>query len=77
MQGSSSGWRAVNSSVPQGSVLGQVLFIIYLNDTTEQVISSIKILADDTKLFSSVFAKLKLVSFLLPYERTSNNHQLN
>lgn len=38
--------------MPQGSVLGPVLFIMYVNDITDNVKSSIKIFADDTKLYT-------------------------
>jgi hypothetical protein len=41
----------VDSRVPQGSVLGPVPFIMYVNDITENV-KSLKILADDTKLYT-------------------------
>ena len=49
-KGSSSAWKPVDSGVPQGSVLGPVLFILYVNDIPELVRSNVWIFADDTKL---------------------------
>ena len=40
--------------VPQGSVLGPILFLIYVNDIPEIVNCSVKMFADNTKLFRTV-----------------------
>ena len=47
-------WRAVISGIPQGSVLGPVLFIIYINDLPDLVENFTMLFADDTKLYSAV-----------------------
>ena len=44
----------VASGVPQGSVLGPVLFLLYINDLPDVVTSQIKMFADDAKVFSSI-----------------------
>ena len=51
LNGSSSKWIEVTSGVPQGSVLGPLLFILYVNDITNGVQSTIEMFADDSKLY--------------------------
>ena len=56
LNGQTSEWRKINSGVPQGSsVLGPLLFLIYVNDLSDGLTSICKTFADDTSLFSKVF----------------------
>ncbi len=50
--GMASPWRDVLSGIPQGSVLGLLLFILYINDMPDMVKSLIKLFAGDTKVYS-------------------------
>ena len=54
LNGSESEWGEIDSGVPQGSVLGPLLFLIYINDLEKGIKSHIKFFADDTSLFSIV-----------------------
>ena len=48
-------WKGVTSGVPQGSVLGPLLFVAYINDLVDAVsVSRIKEFADDTKVYTEV-----------------------
>ena len=53
-----SNWSEVLSRVPQRSVLGQLLLLMYINDLTDEVISKAKLFADDSKLLSFVNGRI-------------------
>ena len=50
----SSDWEDMLSSVPQGSVLGPLLFIIFINDLPDRVKNECKLYADDSKLIGAI-----------------------
>ena len=54
VNGHSSRWESVVSGVPQGSVLGPVLFLIFINDIPEAMNSITKLFADDTKIYRTI-----------------------
>ena len=54
VQGEESQWANVASGIPQGSVLGPVLFLIYINDLPDIVKKFVVIFADDTKEYSTI-----------------------
>ena len=54
LNGYYSDYSEIESGVPQGFVLGPLLFLIYINDLKRNVKSNIKFFADDTMLFSIV-----------------------
>ena len=54
LNGMESNWREIKAGVPQGSVLGPLLFLVYINDLEKGIESHVKFFADDTSLFSIV-----------------------
>ena len=47
-------WMSLKAGVPQGSVLGPLLFLIYINDLTDNISSDMRLFADDSSLFTCV-----------------------
>ena len=54
VDGEVSNWKSVLSGVPQGSVLGPILFLIYINDLDDDITSKVLKFADDTKVFRKI-----------------------
>ena len=54
LNGQHSSWDNVTAGVPQGSILGPLLFLIYVDDLPNNLSSNCKLFVDDTSLFSVV-----------------------
>ena len=52
LNGQTSNWNEVLAGVPQGSILGPLFFLIFINVLPEGIQSNIKIFVDDTSRFS-------------------------
>ena len=50
----SSSWTSVTSGVPQGSILGPLLFNIFINDLPSVVQSELVLFADDAKIYRTI-----------------------
>ena len=54
VNGAHSEWANVTSGIPQGSVLGPILFVLYINDLPSTINSNVYMFADDTKIFNNI-----------------------
>ena len=59
LDGQSSEWTRISAGVPQGSILGPLFFLIYINDLPDEIISKLKVFADDSSLFSLIVDQLR------------------
>ena len=65
LNGQRSSWTKVLAGVPEGSVLSPLLFLIYINDLSDDLSSNPKLFADDTSLFqlytTKAFQQMNLI----------------
>ena len=54
LDGKTSVWSYISAGVPQGSVLGPLLFLVYINNLVDDISSDAKLFADNTSLFTVV-----------------------
>ena len=59
LNGIQSDWKGLEAGVPQGSVLGPLLSLVYINDLPENIKANMKLFADDSSLFIRVSDVLK------------------
>ena len=55
LNGQLSDWAPILAGVPQGSILGPLFLLTYINDLPDNLNSLVKLFADDTLLFSTVY----------------------
>ena len=81
LNGKRSIWSPITAGIPQGSVLGPLLFLIYINDSVDNTSSEVKLFADDTSLFTAVYdidiAANQLNRDLRPFETGRINGRCN
>lgn len=68
LHGQTFSWEPVLTDVPQGSVLGALFFLIYINDLSKNL-SNTKLFADDTCIFSPV------KNMSVPTDQVNNNYE--
>ena len=62
LNGKKSEWGAIEAGVPQGSILGPLFFVIYINDLTDGLKCNVKLFADDTLISLLSMIQIQLLS---------------
>ena len=68
VNGTHSSWGQVASGVPQGSVLGPTLFLLYINDIQDEIKSTMRLFVDDSIIYTGKLRERKTMPF---YNKTS------
>ena len=79
MKGEASDWLTVTSGVPQGSLLGPLFFIVYINDLPRVISkdSSIALYADDSKMYRVISTQEDLSTFQSDIDKISDWCKMN
>ena len=64
------------SAIPQGSVLGPILFLIYINDLPEVITACMKLFADDAKLFCRVNSLVQATTVQISLDNAVDKAQI-
>ena len=79
MKGEASDWLTVTSGVPQGSLLGPLFFIVYINDLPVVISkdSSTALYADDSKMYRDISTQAELSTFQSDIDKISDWCKMN
>ena len=70
-------WAPVKSGVPHGSVMGPILFVLFINDMPNTLMNTCKLFADDAKIFCNALTRsYKVILTKLHYGQKNGNYPL-
>ena len=75
LNGQCSSWTVIEAGVPEGSIIGPLLFLIYINDLSDDVTTNVKLFADDTSFFSIVLSNA-IFNYLAEPETKSEQQRI-